>query len=115
MTGRSDVAISAQDYKFYSPRHKYRRATSTSASSMPGLPVSLFTLNDLLVFSEFNFSLFISKDILLPIVILRRKAENNVAFCNHINFQPFPGADNTSTMATSQGYCSLNEVRTSLY
>lgn len=42
LTGRNEVAISAQDYKFYSPRHKYRRVTSNSVSNIPGLPVSLF-------------------------------------------------------------------------
>ncbi|KDP23022.1 hypothetical protein JCGZ_01685 [Jatropha curcas] len=34
LTGRSEVAISARDYKFYSPRHKYRRVVS----NIPGLP-----------------------------------------------------------------------------
>ncbi|XP_031268375.1 uncharacterized protein At2g02148-like isoform X3 [Pistacia vera] len=38
LTGRNEVAISAQDYKFYSPRHKYRRVTSNSVSNIPGLP-----------------------------------------------------------------------------
>ncbi|XP_050210974.1 uncharacterized protein At2g02148 [Mercurialis annua] len=33
LTGRGEVAVSVQDYKFYSPRHKYRRALS----NMPGL------------------------------------------------------------------------------
>ncbi|XP_021909843.1 uncharacterized protein At2g02148 isoform X2 [Carica papaya] len=35
LTGRNEVAIFARDYKFYSPRHKYRRVTS---SNIPGLP-----------------------------------------------------------------------------
>lgn len=37
LTGRHEVSISARDYKFYSPRHKYRRAQSDSISniSMP--------------------------------------------------------------------------------
>ncbi|TXG56967.1 hypothetical protein EZV62_018280 [Acer yangbiense] len=65
LTGRIEVAISAQDYKFYSPRHKYRRITSNSMSNIPGLP-------------------------------------------------SFPSADNTSTMATAQGYRSISEVRTAL-
>lgn len=38
LTGRSEVAVSARDYKFYAPRHKYRRIASNSVSSMPGLP-----------------------------------------------------------------------------
>ncbi|XP_044488217.1 uncharacterized protein At2g02148 isoform X1 [Mangifera indica] len=38
LTGRNEVVISAQDYKFYSPRHKYRRVTSNSVSNIPGLP-----------------------------------------------------------------------------
>jgi hypothetical protein len=36
LTGRSEVAVSAQDYKFYSPRHKFRRVLS----NIPGLAVS---------------------------------------------------------------------------
>lgn len=40
LTGRNEVAVSARDYKFYAPRHKYRRAVSNSNSNMPGLPVS---------------------------------------------------------------------------
>ncbi|KAK8919134.1 hypothetical protein KSP39_PZI021814 [Platanthera zijinensis] len=37
LTGRHEVSISARDYKFYSPRHKYRRVQSNSISniSMP--------------------------------------------------------------------------------
>ncbi|KAL6577470.1 hypothetical protein OROMI_009798 [Orobanche minor] len=38
LTGRNEVAISAGDYKFYAPRHKYRRVVSNSLSNMPGLP-----------------------------------------------------------------------------
>ncbi|XP_052288863.1 uncharacterized protein At2g02148 isoform X3 [Citrus sinensis] len=38
LTGRNEVAISAQDYKFYSPRHKYRRVASNSVSNIPVLP-----------------------------------------------------------------------------
>ncbi|XP_020525338.1 uncharacterized protein At2g02148 isoform X2 [Amborella trichopoda] len=37
MTGRHEVAISARDYKFYSPRHKYRRLSQHSVSNIPGL------------------------------------------------------------------------------
>ncbi|CAM8942134.1 hypothetical protein QQ045_014329 [Rhodiola kirilowii] len=37
LTGRNEVAISPRDYKYYSPRHKYRRA-SNSMSSVPGMP-----------------------------------------------------------------------------
>ncbi|CAL1392507.1 unnamed protein product [Linum trigynum] len=33
LTGRSEVSVSAQDYKYYSPRHKYRRILS----NVPGL------------------------------------------------------------------------------
>jgi hypothetical protein len=40
LTGRSEVAVSSRDYKFYSPRHKYRRVVSNSVSNIPGLPVS---------------------------------------------------------------------------
>ncbi|KAE8076461.1 hypothetical protein FH972_015108 [Carpinus fangiana] len=38
LTGRNEVAVSARDYKFYSPRHKYRRVASNLVSNMPGLP-----------------------------------------------------------------------------
>ncbi|GMH23949.1 hypothetical protein Nepgr_025792 [Nepenthes gracilis] len=38
LTGRNEVVISALDYKFYSPRHKYRRVTSNSLTDIPGLP-----------------------------------------------------------------------------
>ncbi|XP_022638992.1 uncharacterized protein At2g02148 isoform X5 [Vigna radiata var. radiata] len=38
LTGRSEVAITASDYKFYSPRHKYRRGASISLSSIPDIP-----------------------------------------------------------------------------
>ncbi|KAL3830722.1 hypothetical protein ACJIZ3_019524 [Penstemon smallii] len=37
MTGRTELAISARDYKFYAPRHKYKRL-SNSISNLPGLP-----------------------------------------------------------------------------
>lgn len=37
LTGRNEVAISARDYKFYSPRHKYRRIPS-NVSSIPAMP-----------------------------------------------------------------------------
>lgn len=37
LTGRCEVAISARDYKFYSPRHKYRRVASQSDSNIHGL------------------------------------------------------------------------------
>ncbi|CAI9275085.1 unnamed protein product [Lactuca saligna] len=36
LTGRSDVAVSPRDYKFYAPRHKYRRSSSNSVSSISG-------------------------------------------------------------------------------
>lgn len=39
LTGRSEVAISASDYKFYSPRHKYRRGASISLSNIQDIPV----------------------------------------------------------------------------
>ncbi|KAL1366474.1 uncharacterized protein At2g02148 [Arachis ipaensis] len=38
LTGRNEVAISADDYKFYSPRHKFRRAASISLSNIPDIP-----------------------------------------------------------------------------
>lgn len=38
LTGRCEVAISARDYKFYSPRHKYRRVKSNSVSNLSVLP-----------------------------------------------------------------------------
>ncbi|KAK3021214.1 hypothetical protein RJ639_046633, partial [Escallonia herrerae] len=38
LTGRNEVAVSAQDYKFYAPRHKYRRVASNSVSNIPDLP-----------------------------------------------------------------------------
>ncbi|KAF6150723.1 hypothetical protein GIB67_020806, partial [Kingdonia uniflora] len=38
LTGRSEVGVSSRDYKFYSPRHKYRRAGSNSLSNIPELP-----------------------------------------------------------------------------
>ncbi|KAI8560707.1 hypothetical protein RHMOL_Rhmol04G0277600 [Rhododendron molle] len=60
LTGRHEVAVSARDYKFYNPRHKYRRAASNSLPSIPSLPT-------------------------------------------------FAGTDNSSPMATGQGYRSVNE------
>ncbi|KAL3520435.1 hypothetical protein ACH5RR_018584 [Cinchona calisaya] len=41
MTGQAEVAVSARDYKFYAPRHKYRRVTSNFNSTIPGLPTFL--------------------------------------------------------------------------
>ncbi|XP_061342456.1 uncharacterized protein At2g02148 isoform X2 [Gastrolobium bilobum] len=38
LTGRNEVAISAIDYKFYSPRHKYRRGASMSLSNISDMP-----------------------------------------------------------------------------
>ncbi|VAI94112.1 unnamed protein product [Triticum turgidum subsp. durum] len=38
LTGRSEVAISSRDYKFYSPRHKYRR-TLQPVFDIPGTSV----------------------------------------------------------------------------
>ncbi|KAM5566512.1 uncharacterized protein ABKV19_014924 [Rosa sericea] len=38
LTGRNEVAVSARDFKFYSPRHKYRRVPSNSSPNMMGLP-----------------------------------------------------------------------------
>ncbi|PIA33581.1 hypothetical protein AQUCO_04100188v1 [Aquilegia coerulea] len=34
LTGRHEMAVSARDYKFYSPRHKYRRVGSQSLSNI---------------------------------------------------------------------------------
>ncbi|XP_057777724.1 uncharacterized protein At2g02148-like isoform X1 [Salvia miltiorrhiza] len=62
LTGRNEVAVYARDYKFYAPRHKYRRVVSNSNSSMPGLPA-------------------------------------------------FPSPENSSSMATSQGYRAANEAQ----
>ena len=44
LTGRNEIAISASDYKFYSPRHKFRRAASVSLSNIPDIPVSMMGL-----------------------------------------------------------------------
>jgi hypothetical protein len=44
LTGRNEVAVSARDYKFYSPRHKYRRVASNLVSNIPCLPVSVIFL-----------------------------------------------------------------------
>ncbi|XP_059308943.1 uncharacterized protein At2g02148 isoform X2 [Lycium ferocissimum] len=44
LTGRNEVAISPRDYKFYAPRHKYRRA-SNSVSNITGF--SAFTSTDI--------------------------------------------------------------------
>ena len=53
LTGRNEVAVSARDYKFYSPRHKYRRVSSSSVSNIPGLPVSSHHLfNKLMIFTN---------------------------------------------------------------
>ncbi|KAL3652889.1 hypothetical protein CASFOL_002570 [Castilleja foliolosa] len=38
LTGRTEVAVSARDYKFYAPRHKNRGVISNSVSHMSGLP-----------------------------------------------------------------------------
>lgn len=37
LTGRTEVAITARDYKFYNPRHKVRRASSNTSPTVPGL------------------------------------------------------------------------------
>ncbi|XP_074309024.1 uncharacterized protein At2g02148 [Silene latifolia] len=37
VTGRSEVAITATDYKFYNPRHKVRRASLNASPSVSGL------------------------------------------------------------------------------
>lgn len=39
LTGRNEVAVSARDYKFYAPRPKFRRVSSSSIPSLAGLPV----------------------------------------------------------------------------
>ncbi|XP_057415261.1 uncharacterized protein At2g02148 isoform X2 [Lotus japonicus] len=59
LTGRNEVAISDADYKFYSPRHKYRRGTSISLANIPDIPVT-----------------------------------------------NYPGADNSTSLATTQGFRS---------
>ncbi|XP_042980484.1 uncharacterized protein At2g02148 isoform X3 [Carya illinoinensis] len=45
LTGRNEVAVSARDYKFYSPRHKYRRVATNSVSNINGLPAFPITDN----------------------------------------------------------------------
>ncbi|KAA8532330.1 hypothetical protein F0562_032415 [Nyssa sinensis] len=45
LTGRNEVAVSAQDYKFYSPRRKYRRVASNSVPNIAGLPTFTGTDN----------------------------------------------------------------------
>lgn len=37
VTGRTEIAITARDYKFYNPRHKIRRASSNTSPTVPGL------------------------------------------------------------------------------
>ncbi|KMT09702.1 hypothetical protein BVRB_6g131520 [Beta vulgaris subsp. vulgaris] len=37
LTGRTEVAITERDYKFYNPRHKVRRASSNTSPTIPGL------------------------------------------------------------------------------
>uniref|UniRef100_A0A0E0LFY0 Zinc-ribbon domain-containing protein n=1 Tax=Oryza punctata TaxID=4537 RepID=A0A0E0LFY0_ORYPU len=39
LTGRSEVAISSRDYKFYSPRHKYRRITQPALAEDDNSPL----------------------------------------------------------------------------
>ncbi|GAA0170549.1 C2H2 zinc finger transcription factor [Lithospermum erythrorhizon] len=43
LTGRNEVAISARDYKFYAPRHKYRRVVLAHVPSISGLQHTLQT------------------------------------------------------------------------
>nr|GMD20968.1 uncharacterized protein At2g02148 isoform X1 [Ipomoea batatas] len=45
LTGRSEVAVSPKDYKFYAPRHKYRRVASNSIPNVPALPTFTGTDN----------------------------------------------------------------------
>lgn len=52
LTGRSEVAVSSRDYKFYSPRHKYRRVVSNSVSNIPGLPTFPVTDNSSLATAQ---------------------------------------------------------------
>ncbi|XP_021713711.1 uncharacterized protein At2g02148-like [Chenopodium quinoa] len=37
LTGRTEIAVTARDYKFYNPRHKVRRALSNTSPTVPGL------------------------------------------------------------------------------
>ncbi|XP_056696434.1 uncharacterized protein At2g02148 isoform X2 [Spinacia oleracea] len=37
LTGRTEIAITARDYKFYNPRHKVRRALSNTSPNIPCL------------------------------------------------------------------------------
>ncbi|KAG8074532.1 hypothetical protein GUJ93_ZPchr0006g44799 [Zizania palustris] len=39
LTGRSEVAISSKDYKFYSPRHKYRHITQPALAEVDSSPL----------------------------------------------------------------------------
>ncbi|KAF0902198.1 hypothetical protein E2562_014439 [Oryza meyeriana var. granulata] len=41
LTGRREVAISSRDYKFYSPRHKYRRITRPASAEGDSSPLVL--------------------------------------------------------------------------
>lgn len=43
LTGRNEIAISARDYKFYAPRHKYRRVASAPVPSISVLQHTLQT------------------------------------------------------------------------
>lgn len=90
LTGRNEVAVSARDYKFYAPRHKYRRVASSSVSSIPGLPVS--------------FGLHAKS---LALWLLKVKLIYHIL---DVCSQTFPGSDDSSPMATAQGYRSISEV-----
>jgi len=41
LTGRNEVAISANDYTFHSPRHMYRRGASISLPNISDIPLSM--------------------------------------------------------------------------
>lgn len=91
LTGRNEAAISARDYKFYSPRHKYRRISSNSISSISGLSVRSY--------------MFITRILIAWIHSCSKTLASSAAF-----FQTFPGTD-SSSIVTAQGYRSVNEVR----
>ncbi|KAG6713506.1 hypothetical protein I3842_05G156800 [Carya illinoinensis] len=71
LTGRNEVAVSARDYKFYSPRHKYRRVATNSVSNINGLPSGC-----------------------------------SIGCTSSTTYPAFPITDNSSTLATAQGFRS---------
>lgn len=95
MTGRNEVTVSPRDYKFYAPRHKYRRA-SNSISNITGFSVSF---NDVLVVIC-NYASF------FQFICL----ENWLVFFSAHVYQAFTSTDNASSFAAGQSYRSVSEV-----